>query len=226
MRRHRRTHSSGSGSPMWWSTAPRSRSASARSGRSSPRSPSRSPHGAAPRATCPHGSRSSAWASARSVRELRAGRHAGRVAPVVPRAAQHQIPTFAEWHRSPASGAWRGSPATTATSGMERGPAPLRRRRSDLGVHAAERARRPLALVEWRLLGRGARRGLRPRAVRRRREAERDGGHGRPAPPRGLGEPRIRLHREDPLTDHHCPGDNVRKEEMEAGVQTLLDLDK
>lgn len=42
----------------------------------------------------------------------------------------------------------------------------------------------------------------------------------------GWAEPRIRLHREDPLTDHHCPGDNVRKEEMEAGVQTLLDLDK
>jgi hypothetical protein len=42
----------------------------------------------------------------------------------------------------------------------------------------------------------------------------------------GWTEPRIRLHREDPLTDHHCPGDNVRKEEMEAGVQTLLDLDK
>jgi hypothetical protein len=42
----------------------------------------------------------------------------------------------------------------------------------------------------------------------------------------GWAEPRIRLHREDPKTDHHCPGSFVRKEEMEAGVQTLLDLDK
>jgi hypothetical protein len=42
----------------------------------------------------------------------------------------------------------------------------------------------------------------------------------------GWAEPRIRFHREDPLTDHHCPGDNVSKVEMEAGVQTLLDLDK
>lgn len=39
-------------------------------------------------------------------------------------------------------------------------------------------------------------------------------------------EPKIRFHREDPLTDHHCPGNNVVKAEIEAGVQVLLDLDK
>lgn len=40
----------------------------------------------------------------------------------------------------------------------------------------------------------------------------------------GWKEPKIRLHREDPLTHHVCPGVNVDKAEMEQGVQTLLDL--
>jgi hypothetical protein len=41
----------------------------------------------------------------------------------------------------------------------------------------------------------------------------------------GWTEPRIRLHKEDPKTTHtFCPGRNVDKAELEAGVQTLLDL--
>jgi hypothetical protein len=42
----------------------------------------------------------------------------------------------------------------------------------------------------------------------------------------GWTEPRIRLHKEDPKTTHNCPGRNVVKAELEAGIQTLLDLDK
>lgn len=39
--------------------------------------------------------------------------------------------------------------------------------------------------------------------------------------------PQLRLHRDDPLTTHRgCPGRNIVREEWEAGVQTLLDLDK
>lgn len=40
----------------------------------------------------------------------------------------------------------------------------------------------------------------------------------------GWTTPQLRLHREDPLTTHHCPGDNVPKAQLEAGVQTILDL--
>lgn len=40
-------------------------------------------------------------------------------------------------------------------------------------------------------------------------------------------EPRIRFHKEDPRTTHKgCPGLNVVKAELEAGIQTMLDLDK
>jgi N-acetylmuramoyl-L-alanine amidase len=43
----------------------------------------------------------------------------------------------------------------------------------------------------------------------------------------GWTEPKIRFHKEDPATTHTgCPGKNVVKAEIEAGVQTLLDLNR
>jgi hypothetical protein len=40
-------------------------------------------------------------------------------------------------------------------------------------------------------------------------------------------EPNIRLHKEDPKTTHTgCPGRNIVKVELEAGIQTLLDISK
>lgn len=41
----------------------------------------------------------------------------------------------------------------------------------------------------------------------------------------GWDAPRLRFHREDPKTTHgHCPGPNVVKAELEAGVHVMLDL--
>jgi hypothetical protein len=43
----------------------------------------------------------------------------------------------------------------------------------------------------------------------------------------GWSESHLKLHKEDPLTDHtFCPGKNIEKAELEAKVDTLLDLDK
>ena len=38
----------------------------------------------------------------------------------------------------------------------------------------------------------------------------------------GLDPATLRLHKEDPLTTHHCPGDNVKKPAVIAAVQELL----
>jgi hypothetical protein len=38
----------------------------------------------------------------------------------------------------------------------------------------------------------------------------------------GLDPATIRLHKEDPLTTHHCPGKNVDKTAVISSVQTLL----
>jgi hypothetical protein len=43
----------------------------------------------------------------------------------------------------------------------------------------------------------------------------------------GWTEPKIKLHRDDPLTEHtYCPGSAVNRVELECGITTLLDLDK
>jgi hypothetical protein len=43
----------------------------------------------------------------------------------------------------------------------------------------------------------------------------------------GWAEPKIKLHKDDPLTAHtYCPGVNVNRVELECGITTLLDLDK
>jgi hypothetical protein len=43
----------------------------------------------------------------------------------------------------------------------------------------------------------------------------------------GWTETKIKLHKDDPATTHdYCPGKNIRREELESHVQTVLDLAK
>jgi hypothetical protein len=108
---------------------------------------------------------------------------------------------------------------------LEGRPASLRRRSPDLGVHATDRVRRALALVEQ------------DRARHRNAgdfETEAfDSGRGLKVRKNavaamatlcailGLDPNGMRLHREDPATTHACPGKNVRKLEV---IQEVIEL--